>query len=271
MGGIGELGEAEAPGAPSDPGARSPAGPVASGAKPAEVTMTPGWAGGPPGLVWMLGTMPTGCTGADPPLAPADAPAAPSRLAPGMLGGVLGLRARPAPPAPAPGLSAGGRLGGVLGLRARPMPGGMLGIAPLGVTAPGPAPGNGPPGPAPGIAPLAPMAGADPPTDPAADPEPGAGIAPLADAAGAPEGASALELDAPVGGPGSGGGFVVPARRGGTAGDGGARGGSCTPVGGALRARRGGSGGSLRPHDWHTASSSAFSALQNGQNRMLPC
>ena len=184
-----------------------------------------------------------------------------------MLGGVLGLRARPVPPGPAPELGAGGRLGGVLGLRARPIPGGMLGIVPPGVAAPGPEPGNGPPGPAPGIAPLAPTAGADPATDP----EPGAGIAPLADAAGAPEGGSAPELDAPVGGPDSGGGFVVPARRGGIAGDDGARGGSCTPVGGALRARRGGSGGSLRPHDWHTASSSAFSALQNGQNRMLPC
>jgi hypothetical protein len=45
-----------------------------------------------------------------------------------------------------------------------------------------------------------------------------------------------------------------------------ARGGSSTPVAGALRDRRGGNGGRRRPHDWHTASSSAFSALQNGQN-----
>jgi hypothetical protein len=57
---------------------------------------------------------------------------------------------------------------------------------------------------------------------------------------------------------GSGGGFGEP----------GVRGGSWTPVAGALRARRGGKGGSRRPHDWHTASSSAFSALQNGQNRI---
>jgi len=46
----------------------------------------------------------------------------------------------------------------------------------------------------------------------------------------------------------------------------GARGGSCTPVAGALRARRGGSGGSLRPHCAHVPCSSVFSALQNGQN-----
>jgi hypothetical protein len=49
----------------------------------------------------------------------------------------------------------------------------------------------------------------------------------------------------------------------------GGRGGSWTPVGGALRARRGGSGGKRRPHAWQEASSSAFSALQNGQNRMI--
>lgn len=41
--------------------------------------------------------------------------------------------------------------------------------------------------------------------------------------------------------------------------------GSCTPVGGAFR-RRGGSGGKRRPHAWQVASSSAFSAVQNGQN-----
>jgi hypothetical protein len=46
------------------------------------------------------------------------------------------------------------------------------------------------------------------------------------------------------------------------------RGGSWMPVGGALRARRGGSGGSRRPHAEQVASSSAFSALQNGQNRI---
>ncbi|HET7503397.1 MAG TPA: hypothetical protein VFK02_20390 [Kofleriaceae bacterium] len=47
-----------------------------------------------------------------------------------------------------------------------------------------------------------------------------------------------------------GGGFVVPDLRGtggGVAGAG--RGGSWTPVPGALRARRGGSGGRRRPHD----------------------
>jgi hypothetical protein len=38
------------------------------------------------------------------------------------------------------------------------------------------------------------------------------------------------------------------------------------PVGGALRPLRGGNGGRRRPHAWQTASSSAFSALQNGQN-----
>jgi len=69
---------------------------------------------------------------------------------------------------------------------------------------------------------------------------------------------------------GIGGGFVEPARRTGVGGgvvDGVAgRGGRLMPVGGALRARRGGSGGKRRPHAWQTASSSAFSALQNGQN-----
>jgi hypothetical protein len=56
------------------------------------------------------------------------------------------------------------------------------------------------------------------------------------------------------------------ARRGGSVAP--ARGGSWTPVGGALRCRRGGSGGNRRPHARHDASSSAFSALQNGQNRI---
>src|SRR5206468_3021206 len=61
--------------------------------------------------------------------------------------------------------------------------------------------------------------------------------------------------------PGIGGGMVEPAR-----------GGSVMPVGGPLLpARLGGSGGRRRPHAWHTASSSAFSALQNGQNRMSTC
>jgi hypothetical protein len=46
-----------------------------------------------------------------------------------------------------------------------------------------------------------------------------------------------------------GGGLVVPALRAGAAGGLALRGGSWTPVGGALRARRGGSGGSRRPHD----------------------
>jgi hypothetical protein len=51
--------------------------------------------------------------------------------------------------------------------------------------------------------------------------------------------------------------------------DGGRRGGSWMPVVGALRARaRGGSGGRRRPHAWHTARSSLFSALQNGQKRI---
>jgi hypothetical protein len=61
---------------------------------------------------------------------------------------------------------------------------------------------------------------------------------------------------------------------GGTAGrgpDGGTTGGrcgNCTPVGGALRVgpRRGGNGGNRRPHVPQTVFSSAFSALQNGQN-----
>ena len=46
-----------------------------------------------------------------------------------------------------------------------------------------------------------------------------------------------------------GGGFVVPDLRPEPAGWPALRGGSWTPVGGALRARRGGSGGSRRPHD----------------------
>jgi hypothetical protein len=75
-----------------------------------------------------------------------------------------------------------------------------------------------------------------------------------------------------IGSPCGIGGWVEVARRGAVTGGGcvvvEARGGSSTPVGGALRARRGGSGGNRRPHDWHTASSSAFSALQNGQNRI---
>jgi hypothetical protein len=73
----------------------------------------------------------------------------------------------------------------------------------------------------------------------------------------------------------SGGGAVVPLRRG----PGGgafvapaARGtGGVMPVGCAPPrepARRGGSGGNRRLHDPHTAASSAFSALQNGQNRI---
>jgi hypothetical protein len=69
---------------------------------------------------------------------------------------------------------------------------------------------------------------------------------------------------------GIGGGFVWPGRRagvgGGAAEELAGRGGSWIPVGGAFRARRGGSGGRRRPHAWQTASSSAFSALQNGQN-----
>src|SRR5207247_1288763 len=61
-------------------------------------------------------------------------------------------------------------------------------------------------------------------------------------------------------------------RAGSPSGGGGAcgRGGSWTPVGWPLLpARRGGNGGSRRPHAWHTASSSAFSALQNGQNLIV--
>jgi hypothetical protein len=74
--------------------------------------------------------------------------------------------------------------------------------------------------------------------------------------------------NAPVGS-GSGGGTVCPDLRcTGTGAVFGARGGSWMPVGGALRARRGGNGGRRRPHAWHAASSSAFSALQNGQNRI---
>jgi hypothetical protein len=80
---------------------------------------------------------------------------------------------------------------------------------------------------------------------------------------------AAPELPAGAAAPATGGGLVLPDRvRGGVDGVAGGRGGSCTPLAGALRARRGGSGGSRRPHDWHTARSSAFSALQNGQNRM---
>ena len=84
-------------------------------------------------------------------------------------------------------------------------------------------------------------------------------------------GSAPAEVTVTPGGAGAlGGGLVVPLRRGAVTGGGcvvlAARGGSRTPVAGALRARRGGSGGRRRPHDWHTASSSAFSALQNGQN-----
>jgi hypothetical protein len=46
------------------------------------------------------------------------------------------------------------------------------------------------------------------------------------------------------------------------------RGGSWIPVGGALRARRGGSGGSRRAHAPQATTSSGFSALQKGQKRM---
>jgi hypothetical protein len=67
-------------------------------------------------------------------------------------------------------------------------------------------------------------------------------------------------------GSGSGGGTVCPDFRCTGAGATAWRCGSWIPVGGALRARRGGSGGNRRPHAWHAASSSAFSALQNGQN-----
>jgi len=81
------------------------------------------------------------------------------------------------------------------------------------------------------------------PTCPGAPGAPGAGVvdAPGADAAGR-----------------RGSGGNVP----------GGRGGKFTPVGGALRARRGGSGGNRRPHDAQTLCSSVFSALQNGQNRI---
>lgn len=78
------------------------------------------------------------------------------------------------------------------------------------------------------------------------------GIAPEAPALGpaAPAaGGSAPEALAPAA-PVSGGGLVVPDLRiGGTDGLAGGRGGSVTPVAGALRARRGGNGGSRRPHD----------------------
>jgi hypothetical protein len=88
---------------------------------------------------------------------------------------------------------------------------------------------------------------------------PAAGAAASGAAAGAPSGAA---LPA-AGAAGTGGGFVGRARgAGGAAG----RFGSWMPVGGALRPLRGGNGGRRRPHAWHTASSSAFSALQNGQN-----
>jgi hypothetical protein len=79
----------------------------------------------------------------------------------------------------------------------------------------------------------------------------------------------------PGGVPGVGGGIDVPLLRGPT---GGAfvapvaRGtGGVMPVGGAPArepARRGGSGGNRRLHDAHTVLSSAFSALQNGQDRI---
>lgn len=62
------------------------------------------------------------------------------------------------------------------------------------------------------------------------------------------------------------GGVVPPGRCGCAVG---ARCGSVMPVGcPLLPARRGGNGGKRRPHDWHAAISSAFSALQNGQNRI---
>jgi hypothetical protein len=72
---------------------------------------------------------------------------------------------------------------------------------------------------------------------------------------------------------GVGGGIVEPLLRGGIGGAFAApvaRGtGGVMPVGGAPArepARRGGSGGNRRLHDAHTVLSSAFSALQNGQN-----
>jgi hypothetical protein len=75
------------------------------------------------------------------------------------------------------------------------------------------------------------------------------GAATAAGAAGAPAGAAGAGAPAWLDEP-SGGGFVVPVlRSGGAAWLVPARGGSCTPVAGALRARRGGSGGNRLPHD----------------------
>jgi hypothetical protein len=71
----------------------------------------------------------------------------------------------------------------------------------------------------------------------------GTGGAPTSVGAGAATGAGAARGAGGV--PGNGGGIVVPVLRGAGAV---ARGGSCTPVGGALRARPGGRGGNRRPH-----------------------
>src|SRR5262245_51965339 len=91
----------------------------------------------------------------------------------------------------------------------------------------------------------------------------GGGIACDADEAPAGGGCGGCDCDAAA--PGGRDGAAV----GGTDG---VRGGSWTPDADAPgpRVRRGGSGGRRRPHCWHTASSSAFSALQNGQNLNAP-
>lgn len=87
----------------------------------------------------------------------------------------------------------------------------------------------------------------------------GRGVGAVSGSAGSGSaGYGCVEIAGAIVWPGLRGGNVLPAGRFG----------SRIPVGGALRVapRRGGNGGKRRPHAWQTARSSAFSALQNGQN-----
>jgi len=207
------------------PGARRPDGPTASGAKPAEVTITPGCAGG------------TAVAGG----------AAPGAETGGAKDGVAAFGPDGATDGVAafgPASAGGGGTAGAVIVGA--VPSDTAGPADPAAFGPTSAGGGGTAG--------AVIVGAVPsdtagPADPAAFGPAGAGGGGTAgvDTVGAVPSAAAEPADAGVV-PG-GGGFVVPARRAGAAGWPVLRGGSWTPVAGALRARRGGSGGSRRPHD----------------------
>jgi hypothetical protein len=198
---VSRIGDAAPAAGNAGAGARRPDGPTASGAKPAEVTITPGCAGG------------TAVAGG----AAAGAETGGARGAAATVGAtIVGAVASGSPGPPGAGTAGAVIVGAVPSTAAAAFGpaiaggGGTAGAVIVGAVASGGATeGVGTVGAIPSAA--------DEPAD--------AGVVP------------------------GGGGFVVPARRAGTAGGPALRGGSWTPVGGALRARRGGSGGSRRPQD----------------------